>query len=54
MDKITLNEFIEEHGGYWDGEHSKYCIIDWMSEVQNRDTRCGYWEWVYKQAERDE
>ena len=34
-----------EYGGDW-GEHPKWTDEDWRTEVQNGDTRHGYWEWV--------
>jgi hypothetical protein len=46
--------FIEEHGGYWDGEHPNYPKKDWRLEVQNNDTLLSYWEWVFSKVEGDD
>src|SRR3546814_20363377 len=35
----------ENHGGVW-GEYPEYPANDWRLEVENHDTRIGYWEWV--------
>ena len=37
----------QQYGGHW-GEHPNYPVDDWRYEVDNRDTRLGYWEWVGK------
>jgi hypothetical protein len=47
----TVDEFIETHGGYWNGECPEALWKDWMTEVSNRDTRQGYWEWAYAVTE---
>lgn len=43
--KVTSSELSDMHGGYW-GEHPAYPVVDWKYEVDNGDTRQGYWEWV--------
>ena len=51
----TLSSFIEEHGGYWDGECPSQPLEDWRYEVNNNDTRLSYWEWAYgRQTETGE
>ena len=35
----------EAHGGMW-GEHPEFPVDDWLYEVDNGDTRLGYWVWV--------
>lgn len=36
---------METHGGCW-GEHPDHPIEDWKYQVENGDTRLGYWAWV--------
>lgn len=48
-----LNDFIEKHGGLWDGQHPDYPVEDWKYEVANDDTRSGYWEWAYNKSEEE-
>jgi len=40
----TGEELIEIHG-VW-GEHPTWSVADWKYEVDNDDTRAGYWDWV--------
>jgi len=40
----SIERMIAEHG-IW-GEHLDHHSDDWRYEVQNGDTRLGYWEWV--------
>ena len=42
--KKSAQELIEEYG-VW-GEYPAYPVEDWQFEVENEDTRQGYWEWV--------
>lgn len=42
---LSVEELKEAHGGHW-GEHPEHPLSDWRYEVQNGDTRLGYWEWV--------
>lgn len=41
----VIEDIADANGGYW-GEHPHYPINDWKYEVNNDDTRRGYWEWV--------
>ena len=41
----------DEFGGVW-GEHPGYPVDDWKDEVQNGDTRLGYWPWVSHKIEQ--
>lgn len=43
----------DEQEDYW-GEDDQYPLSDWMYEVQNGDTRAGYWQWVESQKEQDD
>jgi hypothetical protein len=43
----VLEKFIEGHGGYWDGEHPRYPVDNWVESIRNGDTRQGYWEWAF-------
>lgn len=38
-------EIKEQCGGYW-SEHPDFPSSDWRYEVENGDTRQGYWQWV--------
>lgn len=35
---------------YW-GEDEQFSLADWRKEVNNDDTRLGYWAWVAEQRE---
>ena len=50
---VILDGFIDDHGGYWDGEHPDFKISDWKKEVLDGDTRMSYWEWAYRQSKND-
>ncbi len=43
----------DEHGGIW-GAHPEFPVSDWQTEVENDDTRLGYWEWVSNEIEINE
>ena len=43
---MTTDEFANKYGGYWQGQHPDYPVEDWQYQVQNGDTRMGYWEWA--------
>lgn len=43
-------ELAATHGGFW-GQHPQWPDSDWRTEVQNGDTRLGYWEWVANQID---
>lgn len=38
-------QFLINKYGFWN-DHPRYPASDWKYEVQNNDTRIGYWEWV--------
>ena len=40
-----IEALAEANGGYW-GSHYDYPVEDWKLDVQNGDTRRGYWEWL--------
>ncbi len=46
---VTLDELIRTYG-YW-GAHPDFPVRQWQWEVDNGDTRQGYWEWVFAQLE---
>lgn len=48
-----LCEFIEEHGGYWEGEHPDFPLEDWKLEVRDDNTRLSYWEWAFCYVQRE-
>lgn len=41
---MSLEEELIEEFGYW-GEHPRHSVAEWQTEVENNDTRRGYWEW---------
>lgn len=45
----ALRKLQDECGGYWK-EHPEFPVSDWQYEVQNGDTRQGYWEFVAAQT----
>lgn len=45
----SARDMMNAYGGKW-GENPHYPLVDWAWEVQNDDTRLGYWEWVVNQA----
>ena len=42
-----LVRFIEDHGGYWDGDVSEFPLATWWQEARDGNTRLSYWEWAY-------
>lgn len=44
MEMLSAIELREKYG-HWN-EHPEYPVSDWQYEVDNGDTRLGYWEWV--------
>jgi hypothetical protein len=42
----------ESMGGTW-GEHYRFTPEDWRLEVENHDTRSGYWQWVISKLEAE-
>ncbi|WP_169833165.1 hypothetical protein [Sphingomonas panacis] len=45
-----MNDLVRAYGPW--GEHPDYRLSDWKTEVQNDDTRLGYWAWVASCADR--
>lgn len=45
----TAKEMIDKYG-VW-SEHPEWPVEDWKTEVENNDTRAGYWDWVASQIE---
>lgn len=43
-------EVLTAENGIW-GSHATWPVQDWKYEVDNDDTRLGYWEWVAQQIE---
>lgn len=55
-DDTTAEKLADEHGGHW-GKHPDHPVSDWQYEVENHETRLGYWEWVadrVRNAESDD
>ena len=46
-------DLADEHDGIW-GEHPEHSLSDWRYEVENNDTRLGYWDWVLSAIEQAE
>jgi len=44
--KLTGLELQKRYSDLDRDEHSHLFVEDWMNEVDNDDTRRGYWEWV--------
>lgn len=40
----------KEHGGTW-GEFPMHWVSDWQYQVEECETRLGYWEWVANQLD---
>jgi hypothetical protein len=45
----SASALSDEHG-VW-GAHPTWPVQDWKTEVENDDTRLGYWDWVASQIE---
>lgn len=49
---MTASEFdaseLAERFDFW-GQHPDFPLEDWQYEVQNDETRLGYWSWVANQ-----
>lgn len=41
---MTVKSLIATYG-YW-GEHPKYSLESWRSEIAEGITRLGYWQWI--------
>jgi len=41
---VSEQDLITEYGNW--GEHPQFPLCDWQYEVNNNDTRAGYWHWV--------
>lgn len=52
---LTLQELEAQYtgSGGW-GEHPDWPSQVWREEVQNENTQCGYWEWVYNNVQNGE
>lgn len=50
MSAAAAGDIREAHGGVW-GEHPEYPVSAWRYQVNNDDTRAGYWEWVASELE---
>lgn len=53
--ELTSEELQQRYAdpdGGW-GEHPRFSRNEWMHEVANGDTQCGYWEWAVSQLEQE-
>ena len=50
--KSLEDRLIEEHG-VW-GELPDHPVEDWKNDVDNDDTREGYWAWVTRRLKDEE
>lgn len=53
LDDNHNKQLADENGGVW-YDHPTYGAEDWRIEVENHDTRAGYWEWVASKIEQEE
>lgn len=37
---------LKETYGYW-GQHPRYTLEAWRSEIAADETRLGYWQWIF-------
>ena len=47
---MKVSEFRNVFGNnadYWGEGDKGYPLEDWRSEVQDNNTRLGYWDWVF-------
>ncbi len=52
MTRTQFERMKQKFGGVW-GQHPDYPVADWQAEIENNDTRLGYWEWVEHQRAGD-
>jgi hypothetical protein len=52
QDLEASRKLADQNGGTW-GEHHTYKPADWRLEVEARDTRSGYWDWVQAKIEAE-
>ncbi len=50
---IEVIDMRMRNGGTW-GEHPDHTVEDWQFQVENDETRQGYWEWVVSRTEEEE
>lgn len=50
LTEVQLNDKYSD--GRW-GNHPIYPSADWRTEVDNEETRQGYWPWVLSQMDQD-
>lgn len=48
---ILSGELASEYG-YWE-DHPRYPVRDWLHEVNDNNTREGYWQWVASSMDVD-
>ena len=51
--KLTLTVRQPRRKHAWDQPDATYPLDDWKYEVDNNDTRLGYWDWVEHQKEQN-
>ena len=51
---VTTEDILNGNYDYWEDEYSDYPVEDWVAEVNNGDTRVGYWEWVFTLITEDD
>lgn len=47
---LPSHDLSDAFGGVW-GRHPQFPVSNWKHEVENGDTRLGYWAWVKQQLE---
>ncbi|SDK43623.1 hypothetical protein [Bradyrhizobium ottawaense] len=53
VDPSPAQRLAEDNAGTW-GEHHTFTPADWRMDVDNHDTRAGYWDWVQAMIEASE
>jgi len=50
---LTSDQLDDKYNPEGDGEHPYHTRLLWREAVDQRDTLCGYWDWVEYQIEVD-
>lgn len=47
------DKYSEKDGGTW-GHHPVYHRYQWKQDVEEDNTVCGYWDWVYNKVQNED
>lgn len=50
MNATTFDQHPKLGTDYW-ADHDQFPLADWQQQVQDKNTRLGYWDWVLAQIE---